>query len=59
MRAHHPAGSLKNGGSAPEAGSNPRLLENSKISSTASQNEGIARQTIENMRMTWSGHRSL
>ena len=59
MRAHHPPGSLKKAGSAPEAGSRPRLLENSKIKSTASQNEGMARQTIENMRITWSGQRSL
>ena len=58
IRASHPPGSLVNAGSGPEAGSTCIIEENSRIISTASQNDGVAMHAIENTRITWSGHLS-
>ena len=57
MRASQPPGSAVSEGSGPEAGSTCSIEENSKIMSTASQNDGVAMQAMENTRMIWSGHR--
>ena len=58
MRASHPTGSSVSAGKAPEAGSTCSIEENSRMKSTASQNDGVAMQAIEKMRITWSGQRS-
>ena len=58
MRASQPPGSAVSEGSGPEAGSTCSIEENSRIMSTASQNDGVAMQAMENTRMIWSGHRS-
>ena len=58
MRASQPPGFSVNAGSAPDAGSTCSIEENRRMNSTASQNDGVAMQAIEKMRMTWSGQRS-
>ena len=58
MRASHPPGSENKEGRGPEAGSTCSMDENSRIMSTASQNDGVAMHAMENTRMIWSGHRS-
>ena len=58
MRASQPCGSTKKSGSLPEAGSIWSVEENSRMSRTASQNDGVAMQAMEKMRITWSGHLS-
>ena len=58
MRASHPPGSCVSAGRAPEAGSRCSVEENSRMNSTDSQNDGVAMQAMEKMRMTWSGQRS-
>ena len=51
MRVIQPAGLSANAGRGPDAGNMPRFTENSRISRTANQNDGVAMQATEKTRM--------